>query len=258
MGRLRFDQDTAGAEPVVLPESTVYCDESRHTRGPGARFKAMGSLWLPSEARAVLSAALHDLRRGMGLMGEMKWTKVSARRLDDYRRVIDFFFERSELRFRGIIVDQQSVDLRTYHAGDAERAYNTFYYELLEKWIVPNRRFNVLLDYKPTTGSRTNHASILQERLRSHALHNRSEISAVRCIVSAPSHLAQLCDVLTGALAADANSDLALSSAKAALSAHVAQLRGTRSIGTATATSAPGKFNVFRIRLDGGSVGWRS
>jgi len=209
----------------------------------------MGSLWVPTQARASLSGQLHEVRRSTGLLGEAKWAKVSDLKLSAYRNVVDFFFDEPDLRYRAIIVDQDRVDLAAYHNGNTERAYWIFYYELLEKWIRKGHDYNFCIDFKPISGEHTNRMSELRECLANYARSRGATVTGANPISSKKSHMAQICDVLTGAVAADANDDCSTGCAKRALADHVARRRGTSRSSTSTPSPEIQKFNVFRPNL---------
>lgn len=96
---------------------------------------------------------MSQLKRSCGLNSELKWSKVSAKRLADYKKVIDFFFEHPEVSFRAIVVEQAKVRFEQYHGKDRELAFYKFYYEMLEKWLQPGDEYLIVLDYKNNRGA---------------------------------------------------------------------------------------------------------
>lgn len=226
-------------------EYVVYCDESRHDGAAQNRFMSIGSLWLPRSKKPELTKQFRALRESIGLKGEVKWSKVSEKKLEAYRKLVDFFFDQPDLRFRVIVVDQSKVDVHRFHAGDRELGFYKFYFEMLEKWIEPENRYLVLLDFKKNKGADryTTLRRVLENKTK-----GRAWIDDLTVIDSYESPLAQLNDLLTGAVAATWCGFKADTS-KARLAAHIGSRRGTL---LHVANSSPGitKFNIFRIQLD--------
>jgi len=224
----------------------VYCDESRHDAGPGSHFMAIGSLWVPRCRKPELTKALRSLFREVGLHAEVKWNKVSAARLDAYERIVDFFFAQEALRFRVIVVDHSKFDPDRFHGGDRELGFYKFYYELLVQWLEPGNEYLILLDFKQNqSASRYRDLrAVLTRKLRGEA-----KILDLTVIDSRETPLAQLCDVLTGAVASAWCGEARAGSAKAELTAHIARHRGLPAMNIASASRAVSKFNVFKIDL---------
>jgi hypothetical protein len=224
----------------------VYCDESRHDRPETHRFMAIGGLWVPALDKPDLTRALQRLRNSVGLRGEAKWQKVSFSHLAGYQYLVDFFFEHPSLQYRVIVVDQSRVDIDRFHEGDAELGFYKFYYEMLEKWIEPANEYLVLLDFKQNRGAMR--YADLKSVLQRHATKNGACVADVTIIDSREAPLGQLCDVLTGAVAASCCTDIRKGSPKQALAKHIEQRAGF-SLRTSTPTPGRCKFNIFRIHL---------
>jgi hypothetical protein len=222
----------------------IYCDESCHELTPHHPFMSIGGLKILRAEKATLSQQLSQLKRSCGLNSELKWSKVSAKRLADYRKVIDFFFEHPEVGFRAIVVEQTKVRFEQYHGQDRELAFYKFYYEMLEKWLEPGSEYLILLDYKSNRGA--DRYTTLKKCLEHH-LQGKAWITDLTIINSRETPLAQLCDVLTGAVAAAYNG-LRPGSPKENLAAYTAHLAGFRTLRTSTPLTAA-KFNIFKMDL---------
>jgi len=225
-------------------EYAIYCDESRHDTNGGHRCMSIGGLWVPRSRRDAISRELKALRAEVGLAGEMKWSKVSARRLDAYQRVVDFFFDCPDLHFRSIVVEHEKRDDLKFHGGDRELGFYKFYYTMLEKWMLPNNRYLVLLDFKKNTGADRfgSLKRVLENKTRGSAW-----IDDLTVIDSHQSHLAQLADLLTGSVSA-AWCGLDATRPKGMLARYIGERRGASLLAE---DNHPGfmKFNIFKIRL---------
>lgn len=228
---------------VRIPKVVIYCDESRHDFGAACRFLVIGGLRLTRELKPDLTKSLNNIRERLRLRGEMKWSKVSALKLDAYKAVTDLFFDEDAFRFRCIVVETARVE-KELHGRDSELAFYKFYYEMLEKWLEERAEYLILLDYKQNRGAER--YTTLRRYLEQH-LRGFSWISDLTVIDSRESPLAQLCDVLTGAVAAAYNG-VRPESPKEALIRHIADKAGFSALRTSTGLAAR-KFNIFKIDL---------
>lgn len=228
----------------------VYCDESRHdllcSKHPAARYLVIGSLWLENGNRQQFKTEIHALRDRYKIGGEFKWLKVSPSRLDFYKALIDWFFEKqSQLRFRCIAVAHDQVNLIQYHQNDQELGFYKFYYQMLHHWILDFNEYAIFCDWKPNKDRKR--LQVLQRCLSCANL--SSTISTVQALASDESVLLQVVDVLTGISSAKLNNALGEGKAKEQLVQHVEQRLGRR---IAHTYRSEAKFNVFQIDLKGG------
>ncbi|MHC4149048.1 MAG: DUF3800 domain-containing protein [Planctomycetota bacterium] len=227
-----------------VPCYVIYCDESCHDLTAHHNFMAIGGLKVPRAEKPQLSHDLRKLMQSRGLNSELKWSKVSAKRSEDYKRIVDFFFEHTQIDFRAIVVEQAKVRLEQYHGMDRELAFYKFYYEMLEKWLLPRNDYLILIDYKSNRGA--DRYTMLRKCLEN-ALKGMARIRDLTIIDSSKTPLAQLCDILTGAVAAAYNG-LKANSPKENLAKHIASRAHLKTL----RTSAPlpgGKFNIFKMNL---------
>jgi hypothetical protein len=194
--------------------------------------------------RDEISRELRALREKVGLAGEIKWSKVSEKRLEMYRRIVDFFFDSPDLHFRCIVVEHGKLDFLQFHGGDRELGFYKFYYEMLEKWMFQNNRYLVLLDFKKNKGA-DRYGSL--RRTLENTVRGRAWIDDLTVIDSHQSHLAQLADLLTGAVSA-AWCGQPADRPKGKLSAYIGERRGA-SLCAPDPGAGFSKFNIFKIRL---------
>jgi len=223
----------------------VYCDESRHDGHADHRYMAIGGLWVPRDSKPALTRKFRDLKRSLALNGEVKWSKVSTARLSAYKKLVDFFFE-EDLKFRVIVVDQATLDLERFHGGDRELGFYKFYFEMLIKWLTEDNQYLILLDFKQNKGADRYKTlrTVLERKVKGIAW-----ITDLTVIDSRQAPLAQLCDLLTGAVAASWCKDLEASRPKALLAQHVAAGLGAEGLNFISPAPEFEKFNIFRIEL---------
>lgn len=227
----------------------VYCDEANPdvltSQRPRARYLMIGSLWLPAELRDELKARIQTLRQRHQAWGEIKWSKVSPNRHAFYIELIDLFVGYGDnLRFRCIAVDRMQLNL-ALHDNDGELGFYKFYYQLLHHWILDFNDYRIFCDVKSNRDPKR--IPVLARCL------SRSNLtSSIEGIQSLPSHevvLIQLCDLLLGAASSRINETLRQGTVKAAV---VHRLESALGRTLAPTPKAEEKFNIFKIRLQGG------
>lgn len=229
---------------IEVPQYVVYCDESCHDLTAHHEFMAIGGLFVPQKRKLDLTKKLKSLARSCNLNSEVKWSKASSKKLNVYKEIINFFFGHDELRFRVIVVEQKKVELNQ-HGQDRELAFYKFYYEMLEKWLEQGNEYLILLDYKNNRGAdRYTTLKLYLERY----LRSKAWIKDLTVINSRETPLAQLCDLLTGAVAAAYNTPKA-NSAKENLINYIASKAGWSTLKISTSLNV-NKLNIFKIDLD--------
>jgi hypothetical protein len=233
------------ADMKPLPNGyTVYCDESRHDGQERNPYMAIGGLWVATSQKQNLIKQLRGILSAHGLGAEVKWTKTSERCLPAYKAIVDFFATQ-DFHFRAIVVEQRKTDNHRFNQGDAELGFYKFYYEMLVKWLNQPVAYNLLLDFKTNKGA--NHYSVLERCLKA-KVPTGTTISGVHVIDSADSPLAQMADLLTGAVAASW-CGFSGASPKAQLASYIARKTGRSSLVTASVGPGFTKFNIFKIDL---------
>jgi hypothetical protein len=225
----------------------VYCDESgleALTRKDAHNFTAIGGIWMPAEFRANFKTDINAIKGKHNVKGELKWQKVSPAYLDLYIDVINYFFDKPELRFRVIIIESKTVDNIRFNEKDAELGFYKFYYQLLHHWIFDFNTYNIFIDYKVNRNK--GRVNVLKKVLD--ASNIISDVQQVQALHSHESVGIQLADILTGLVASKFNNEFS-SKAKGKL-IEITEARLKNPI-----TPTPKwveKFNVFKINLQGG------
>ena len=227
---------------------TIYCDESRHTGGAGCDYAVIGGLWVQTPLKETINKEIKEIKKSNNINSELKWSKVSSSKIDGYKNLLNYFWENESIKYRAIIVNQKKADYNTFHNGDKELGFYKFYYEMLEKWLFSKCSYNILLDYK--NNSNQARLPVLREVLTNFGEPRKIEIRNLTSIDSQQSNLAQLCDILTGAVSADANS-IQSGSPKSNLIKHMSTLRKISPLSERSFSPEMEKFNIFRIALQG-------
>ena len=229
-----------------MSDYTIYCDESRHSPAACNTYMAIGGLWVPTKEKTALIKELRSLFQQVGLKSELKWSKVSRLKLEAYKAVIDAFIHQ-DLHFRVIVVERSKLDYALHKKRNEELGFYTFYYEMLIKWLQKPARYNLLLDFKKN--KEHSHLSVLK-----HCLDSRVpadvKITGLNSIDSGDSPLAQVADILTGAVAASwCGFDKQSHTPKAELADYLARKAGKPSLLQKSLSSQFEKLNIFKINL---------
>ena len=228
----------------------VYCDETMPdlftSQKKNGQYLMIGSLWLPSDLKEEVKGKIKELRKRHNAWGEIKWTKVSPSRLPFYFDLIDLFQSYGmDLRFRCIAVDINQVDMR-WHNSDEELGFYKFYYQLLHHWILDFNEYRIFCDTKTNRDPRR--LQVLQRCLS--AANLLARIPQIQSLPSKQVVLIQFCDLLLGAASSRLNQALRPGGAKEQVVRRLESHLGIERI-MPTYRNAE-KFNVFRIRLQGG------
>ncbi|MEM8493845.1 MAG: DUF3800 domain-containing protein [Planctomycetota bacterium] len=221
----------------------VFTDES----GISDRFMLIGGLWMPATEAVKLRAEIAGWRVRDNMARELKWGKVSVHRLEEYKRFVDLFFGRPEVRFGCIVIEQSLVDHKVFNDGDAELGFYKFYFLLVSRRSSPRHRHIVYTDER--TNAKAGRLTDLQKCVN--AWHFREGalsrvVRDVQPVCSKTDDLIQLADVLLGAVMYRAH-DRSGSPAKVALAEHIEARLGRQRLDASTSPLAK-KFNVWRWR----------
>lgn len=135
------------------------------------------------------------IKHGLKPTTEIKWTKISSKKLGMYKEFIDLLFEEN-ISFRGWIAhDKKSLDHELFH-----QTYDDWYYKMyycLFNYIISESliNYNIFLDIKDTQSSIKNEK--LKDILSHYNIYNVSKVQAIR---SNEVQLIQLTDLIIGAI----------------------------------------------------------
>jgi hypothetical protein len=205
----------------------------------------IGSLWLPVELRHEIKFKIGALRQRHRTWGEIKWSKVSPNRRDFYTELVDLFVSYGDnLRFRCIAVDRTQLNL-ALHENNSELGFYKFYYQMLHHWILDFNEYRIFCDVKSNRDPK-------RLPVLGRCLSRANLTSSIVSTQSLPSHevvLIQLCDLLLGAASSRINDTLRDDTTKSAVVQRLELALG-RTLAPTHKTEE--KFNIFKIRLQGG------
>lgn len=228
---------------------SVYCDESCHLENDGQKVMALGSTWCPESSSRLITHRLKEIKRKHGLSEhfEIKWTKVSSGKLSFYLDVIDYYFDNTEISFRGLVVPDKSLLDHDSWNQTHDDWYYKMYFELIKIILNNDDHYKIYLDIKDTRGGakvRKLHNVLSNSRYD----FQRRIIKSINQIRSHESGMIQLTDLILGALMY-ANRGEYASDAKRAIVERIIERSGYSL--TKNTLASEDKLNVFIWRANG-------
>lgn len=183
-----------------MAEYNIYCDESNHLESSAISPMLLGAVYIPKEKLKAANKRVREIKvkYGMSPHVEIKWTKISPKKLAFYLDIIDYFFDNDDLHFRAIIIDKKTLNHKVFkHTHDD--FYYIMYFELLSKILDPQFKYNIYIDIKDTQGIRK------VKKLHDILCNNMYDfdgkiIQKIQQVHSKEVEILQLTDVLIGAL----------------------------------------------------------
>ena len=236
----------------------IYCDESRQSKD---RYMVLGGIILPVKHVQEFYDTVHNFRIEQKMFAELKWTKVSDRKLDQYERFIDYFFalnDTDKLHFHCIIIDNHQVDYKRFSRGDKELGFYKFYYQLLLHCFGKiycrkgeDDRFIVHLDYRTTNYSLNTLKIVLNRGMQKKFEIDSNPFVSFEPRNSKKSELIQMNDILLGAIGFQKNGYDLLSGARKAkkrLSQYIASGAGLKDLKNNTEWGRV-RFTIWNFKL---------
>ncbi|MBA3647412.1 MAG: DUF3800 domain-containing protein [Chitinophagales bacterium] len=87
----------------------IYCDESRQSKD---RYMVLGGIIMNKGDIPQFNETMKKFRAEENMNAELKWSKVSSQKLNEYKRFVDYFFalnNTDNIHFHSIIIDNHQV-----------------------------------------------------------------------------------------------------------------------------------------------------
>lgn len=91
----------------------------------------LGGLVIVNSDISKFNNTMQKYRNETKMTAELKWSKVSWQKYDEYRKFIDFFFalnNSDHVHFKALIIDTHQLNYKKYSSGDKEVGFYKFYY----------------------------------------------------------------------------------------------------------------------------------
>lgn len=222
----------------------IYCDESCHLENDKLGVMVLGAVWCPQEKTKEISAYLRMIKKAHHLNEnfEIKWTKVSASKVDFYKEVVKYFFDNDDLHFRTLIIPDKRLLKHEEFKQTHDNWYYKMYFNLLKAILNPNESYRIYLDVKDTHGGEKgkNLHDVLCNNMYDFS---REIIERIQIVESHHVNLLQLTDLLTGTVSY-ANRQLTTNEGKVELVNYMQERSGYGL--TRSTLLRENKVNIFR------------
>lgn len=203
----------------------IYCDESCHLENDHQKVMVLGATWCPRDKVVEISSRLREIKSKHRLKPgfEIKWTKVSPQKLPFYLDLLDYFFDNSDLHFRGLIAEKVSLQHEKFEQTHDDWYYK-MYFNMLKIILSPNGRYRIFLDIKDTrsAGKVRKLHDVLCNSIYDFS---REIIEYLQTVRSQEVQILQLTDLLVGAISS-INRMASSSAAKLQLIQHISKRSG--------------------------------
>ena len=180
----------------------VYCDESCHLRNDASSVMILGAVSCPREQKKKIFDDIRTIKvkHGLDSRFEIKWTKVSASKIDFYLELLSYFWDYPDLHYRGLVATGKNhLNHERFNDGDNDLWYYKMYFLMLDPIIDPLHEYQILVDINDTRGGKR--LKKLREILCNNKYDFKQEvIKQIVQINSKESEILQLADLLNGAL----------------------------------------------------------
>lgn len=187
-------------------EINVYCDESCHLQNDGQKVMGFGSIWCPKNKRLQICKDIRAIKHNFGIKerAEIKWTKVSPSKINFYEKLIEYFFNSNDLRFRALIIpDKNKLNHHEYNHTHDDFYYIMYYYTL-KHFLRNEESYNIYIDIKDTKSwektSNLKYWLLKYFKNKNYYFNEKCFIKKVQLVRSHETELMQLTDLLLGAI----------------------------------------------------------
>ena len=186
-----------------MPQSThnIYCDEGCHLENDQQNSMFLGGVWCSKDKIKEILKRIKEykIKHGLKSNTEIKWTKISPKKVDLYLDIIDYFFDNDDLHFRCIIIpDKKKLNHDRFNQNHDEFYYK-IYFGMLKTILDPQEKYNIYIDIKDTHGAKK--IKKLQEVLCNNLYDfDRKIVENIQLVRSHEIGIIQMADILIGAI----------------------------------------------------------
>lgn len=221
----------------------IYCDESCHLENDRQQAMVLGAIWCKQENVKTIFNEIRAIKvnHGQSPRFNIKWNAISPSGLAFYTELINYFFSKPSLHFRGLVIPDKTLLDHDHHKQTHDDFYYKMYFDMLKVIFARSNQYSIYLDIKDTRSQEK--VIKLTEVLRSSQYDFSSNIiQKVQQVRSHEVELVQLTDLLIGAISY-INRGLNTSTAKLAILDLIRNLSGYSL--TRTTLYKEEKFNLF-------------
>lgn len=218
----------------------IFCDESCHLPKDHKENMILGAIKVSKDHRFRIYKNIRGIKEKHGLNPntfEIKWSKISASKLDFYKDLVRYFFTEDELSIRILIATgKQSLDHNNFQQSHDDW-YFKMYYLLLSPFFGLQGDSGVFIDIKDTNSAGR------VKKLKEIISRKSNSISRIQITESHKSELIQLVDLFVGATSYMVNQQGELRKSKEELIMLIQSLSGVN-LRESTSKNRP-KMDIF-------------
>jgi hypothetical protein len=173
----------------------------------GDRFTVVGGFCVRRNMIPQIHASIEAYRERHNMTAELKWSRVSNQKFEEYKAFVDLFFalnNSNQIHFHALVFDSHKANHKKFNNGDSDVGLSKLYYQLIvhkfAKLYPSEQGMCVCLDHRNSSTPLNDLREMINSTLaRDHGIPHRP----VKQLVSQDSKaddLLQLNDVILGAV----------------------------------------------------------
>lgn len=242
--------------PTASPQQdyAFFCDEAGISND---RYTVVGGLCVHRNTIASIQTNIAAFRSANNMTKELKWTKITDQKLEEYRTLVEYFFAMNNInqcQFHCVIFDNHQWKHAKYNNSDGDVGLSKLYYQLLHhkfaKTCGADGSLYVRLDRRNSSTSLNDLRDMLNyASARQHGIVG-SPFKLIESADSKSCDILQLNDVILGAVCAAKNGKHILETTRAskrAIASMVLEKSGIASFDKDTPRGV-NRFSVWNFR----------
>jgi hypothetical protein len=117
---------------LVPPQDWIFIADEAGTSQD--RFTVVGGIALHRDVLIKVYRTLSAYREKYSMKAELKWSKISDQKQDEYKALVDYFFalnNKNHVEFHSLIFDSHQWNHQKYNKGDGDIGLSKLFYQLL-------------------------------------------------------------------------------------------------------------------------------
>jgi len=196
------------------------------------------------------------------MKSELKWSKVTNQKYDQYKRFVEYFFalnNTDELHFKCMIVDNHQINHKKFSDGNKENGFYKFYYQLLLHSFgkeyykqEEDTKFIIHLDHRCSSYPLMDLKNILNSGIRKKYQITTDPFRSIEPRDSKLSELIQINDIILGAIGFQKNGFHLIAGSRKSkidLAEYIAKSAGLSNLSNSTFRSQS-RFSIWNFKLN--------
>lgn len=178
------------------------------------RFTVVGGICIHKNSISEVHDAIREYRKTANMNAELKWTKITNQKVEEYQELVDYFFalnSTNRAHFYAIIFDSHQWDHKSYNASDADVGLSKLYYQLtLHRFVKtcgrdPGHTLAICVDHRNSSTSLIDLKNMINAGARKSLGIDHYPVKQLVPFDSKKDDILQLNDVILGAVCAARN-----------------------------------------------------